>query len=228
MEHAKVPCPNCGYGLDPSAPVCGNCGFDRTGKMVSGSVPSGSGGQDAPVTVQSGSDSPLASGIGFPWKLITFLVVAGVIAFFAYSLKDDVSKIVDDVQDGIEEFTSDINTGDGPLGGTLEEEPRTPGYPGVRAVVREINAGGLKCNDISIDAAGPPVESGSCQARVGEFPAHVQINVYLTQNTLDFATDTYRDSPFHHVHKDNAFVSSLRPVTKRIHGIIGGTFRAGI
>ncbi|HWL64414.1 MAG TPA: hypothetical protein VNP73_00420 [Actinomycetota bacterium] len=98
-------------------------------------------------------------------------------------------------------------------------DPRVKrGYKGVRAIIRDINAGGVRCTARTVDQKDDYTSTGSCQ--VGG--THVQINVYFFGPSIDSVEKSFKDGPFSFVHDDNWFVITQTPVARQIRGALDG------
>ncbi len=195
MTQAASPCPNCGYKLEPGAPICGNCGNPREAY---------------------GSQTSLAaSGTGRGKVFLAVLVLAGVGALGWFAIPR-VGDIFDGESFQIDEFTPEVGNG---AGGDSVSSP----YEGVRELVAALNDGGLRCTRAKVDSADEYVATGSCQAPGTEFArTHVQINMYFNRTTLEFAEDIFDERAFTFVHDDNWFVVTQLPTARRVHEILGG------
>ncbi len=210
----QTPCRNCGYPLNAEASVCGNCGSTQSGKRI------GSGPTFTP--------SPVSG------KLIRRLVVLAIVAAFFAFVRGPIMDAVDGVRDAFEEseipgiFSTAQDDGGGAPGivPPIPEDPAPPkGFSGVRELVDALHRGGFKCDQTKVDSEGSSGSTGSCQG----YGAHVQINVYLEQSSLDsvknsFFTDDYA---FSFVHKDNWFVITQHAVAKKVHKALGGKLFKG-
>jgi hypothetical protein len=139
----------------------------------------------------------------------------------AQELIEEVTGIVDDLEGAVDDgMPADVPAPEVVLEGG---EP-APGYGGVREIAADLRAGGIPCRRVAIDASEETVESGSCTVR----GTHVQMIVYRTQGTLDFAiTEIYGDDwPFAYVHDENWFVSTTDPLARKIRRVLGGTLSA--
>ena len=215
-DEAQVPtfsCPKCGHSLPVGTPICGNCG----------------------TILQGGSHVPeplAASGIR-PGAVITFaLVVAVVVAVFLG--REQIKDAIDSVSDA---FETEAESGDPPdvdvpFGGNGGGEggkagdggggARPPkGARGVPEVVRELRAAGIPCSPAHVDSSDEVVETGNCQSN-GQ---HVQINIYFTPETMEFARDFYADFAFASVHRENWWISGDTALMRRIHAAVGGRFQ---
>ncbi len=206
------PCPKCGHQLPVGTPICGNCGTILQGGTY---VP-----------------EPLAAHGIRPGPVIAVALVAalGVAAFLG---REQIKDVVDAVTDEFETETiredappADVpggnkggNKGGGDKGGA--GRPDSEGARGVVQVARELRAAGIPCTQVKVDASDAFVESGSCQSN-GQ---HVQINLYFTPETIEFARDFYADFAFASVHRDNWWISGDTALMRRIAAGLGARFR---
>ena len=198
-----MPCPSCGYGLIPGAPVCGSCGYQLQGPV---------------------SESITAGGTGFAKGaavlLVLFLIGGGI-----WLASDNIGGFFERLEDSANDGTGigDIDVpGFGGNGGNGDNQTVRSPYGGVKDIVAAINKGGLRCTQAKVDAADAYVATGSCQAP-GEFVrTHVQINIYFNPQSLAIADEIMRERVFHYVHDANWYVITQLPTAKRIQEILGG------
>ena len=206
-------CPKCGHQLAVGTPICGNCG----------------------TILQGGPHVPeplAASGIRPGPIIVLALVVAVVVAVFLG--REQIKDAIDSVSDAFETETEpgdqpdiDIppiggNGGDkGDKGGNDDGGRAQKGARGVPEVVRELRAAGIPCSPAHVDSSDEFVETGNCQSN-GQ---HVQINLYFTPETMEFARNFYADFAFASVHRDNWWISGDTALMRRIHAAVGGRFQ---
>lgn len=207
-------CRNCGYPLNAEASVCGNCGSTQSGKRI------GSGPTYTP--------SPVSA------KLFTRLVMLAIVAGVFVFVRGPIMDAIDGMRDAFEEseipgiFSTAQDDG-GELPGVVPPIPEDPatnkGFSGVRELVDALHRGGFKCDQTKVDSEGSSVSTGSCQG----YGAHVQINVYLEQTSLDSVENSFsdKDFAFSYVHKDNWFVITQHAVAKKAHKALGGKLFKG-
>lgn len=211
-------CPKCGHSLAVGTPICGNCGTILQG------------GTHVP--------EPLAARGVRPGPVIVFaLAVALVIAGFLgrEQIKDAVDSIGDTVEGSSSgaEDTTDIggpggggggggrpNRGGGGGGGG-EGRPQQNGPRNIGVIVRELRAAGIPCSAMKTDSSDEYVVTGSCQSN----GSHVQINIYLQPQTVEFAEEFYADFGFASVHRDNWWISGETSLMRAIHQALGGRFQ---
>lgn len=134
--------------------------------------------------------------------------------------------LVDPIRDAIEDFTDDFE-GFGSGGESVEGEPEAieedaiAGYRNVRALVRALNEGGLRCNSVVVDQSDEFLSTGSCQVS----GTHVQINIYRQREVLASAREIFKEGPFTWVHDEGWFVITQTPVARKVHDILGGKLR---
>jgi hypothetical protein len=174
---------------------------------------------------EGGSGSLLSSGVVKFGLLV--LVVAGAI----FVIQRPIRAWIDSAGDSIEEADDPFRPGATPVDVSDPEDPESPGegtasfgYSSVRDLVRDLNAGGLVCKDLKVDAEDEYISTGSCQAHVdsSEFPVHVQINIYLQPTSLNAALEIMESSPFTYVAADDWVVVTQPEVARKVRKAIGG------
>jgi hypothetical protein len=147
-------------------------------------------------------------------------VIAAILVGAGYFLLDPVRDAFEELGERFEGSGSN-DAGSGPVeeldGGIVG------GYRNVRALVRALNEGGLRCRRVVVDQADAFLTTGSCQA--GD--THVQINIYRQEIVLESALEVFREQPFTWVHDDGWFVVTQPPVAREVHRILGGRLRLG-
>ncbi|HVF52470.1 MAG TPA: hypothetical protein VNC78_02575 [Actinomycetota bacterium] len=209
----QTTCRNCGFPLNMEASVCGKCGTLQRGKL---------GGRGSTFTA-----SPISGDI--IRRLVKIAFIAAIFLIF----RGPVTGIIDNVRDSFEDSGGPgiFSTDDDDDGGFGLDVPgaqgpeKTKGFSGVREVVNALQKNGFKCDQTKVDSEDEYVSSGSCQG----YGAHVQINVYLAQNSLDGAESSFFDDDyaFSYVHKDNWFVITQHAVAKKVKGALGGKLFKG-
>ena len=191
-------CPSCGWELPYGTPTCGNCGTD----------------------LRPYYGGPLAgpTGTRVPSGVIRLLVVATIVLGAGFFLVDPIRDAVDDFTENFEGFGSGVDPAEPEV---VEEEPVVAGYRNVRALVRALNAGGLRCGRVVVDQSDEFLSTGSCQAS----GTHVQINIYRQTQVLESAREIFKEGPFTWVHDDGWFVITQTSVARRAHEILGGRLR---
>ncbi len=208
-------CPKCGHQLPVGTPICGNCGTILQGGTY---VP-----------------EPLAASGIRPGPIIAFaLALAVIVAVFLG--REQIKDAIDSVSDAFETETAqeprdidvpEIGGGDGggrnKGGNGRDRSVARPqkGARGVPEVVRELRAAGIPCSPAHVDSSDEFVETGNCQSN-GQ---HLQINLYFTPETMEFARDFYADFAFASVHRDNWWISGDAALMRRIHAAVGGRFQ---
>ncbi|HEX2051056.1 MAG TPA: hypothetical protein VHJ34_10575 [Actinomycetota bacterium] len=191
-----VTCRTCGYTSPHGTPTCGNCAADLRSQPPHG--------------------RPLAAPRSGARRLVAVLLLLGV-------LGGGLSAAAEAIGDAVDWFDDATRVGDPPgaeVAAPATIEAVADGFASVPAVARAVRAGGLPCGRVKVDSADDSVATGSCQSR----GAHVQISVYLTPATIDFArTKLFDDEwPFAFAHAHNWWVSSEPRVVRRVARILGG------
>jgi len=206
--------------MEAGTPICGNCGQPTSGRTNPFRPLAESGGSlGAPGGPLAGGRGPLAALV----KPLVVLLVIGGLGFALFGPAQDaiekVTGIVDDLEGAVDEgMSADVPAPEVVVEG---QEPAR-GYAGGREIAADLRKGGIRCRGVAIDASEETVESGSCTVR----GSHVQMIVYRTQGTLEFAiNELYGDDwPFAYVHDQNWFVSTTDPLARKIQRVLGGTY----
>lgn len=199
----SLSCPTCGHQVELGTPTCGNCGRDMSDLM--GPQMPAAGGRVTPNVVT----------VPFPWarigSVLVVLITAGA-GFFVYQRSDEIRGAIEDV-------TVDL-PGPGPdFEVPAVDAPVVGGHRNVQGVVRALRAGGFSCTGVDVQASNSYVASGSCL----HDGFHVQINIYLTESTVEFGRDFYEVDPiFPNLRLENAFISSSLPVMRDMKRALGG------
>lgn len=155
-----------------------------------------------------------AAGTGRGKILLAVVVLAGIgaLGWFAIPWRDFDSETfrIDDV---VREEIS--------IEGRGSDSVRSP-FKGVRELVAELNNGGLRCTQAKVDSADENLTTGSCQAPGESASTHLQINIYFSVTTLEFAKEIFKERAFTYVHDDNWFVVTQLPEARQVQEILGG------
>lgn len=214
----KVPCRKCGYQVDSGASVCGNCGSPMSSKLF-------------------GRSTSPAQATAIPRGIIAFLVLIGLVGGAALLLREPIAGLIDEAREVIDggggeeqPFVAPNTEGGETEGSGKTKDPdkakgpkTTKGYAHVKDLVRDLNRGGLDCSQAVVDAHDESISTGSCLAS----GTHVQINIYLFPPSLEGASESFRDSPFTYVHKQNWFVITQDSVAREVKRILGGRLHRG-
>ena len=190
---ATFGCPQCGHKVTPGTPTCGNCGNDLRPYF-----------SNNPLAGPATAASPKLLR-----RLALLTLVVGAFVVYGGQVRERIDELEGQPLPKLIEPAAP---------GAVTEVVEFPGYGGVRPLIADLRSGGLPCNRVQIDSAGPPVETGSCQNK----GTHVQVNVYLTRPSLRMAKEIFREWPFAHVHRGNRWVITTEPVAEQVRDILGG------
>lgn len=182
MDQQTRPCPTCGQAVDTNATVCGYCGHDFTGRIVTPPPTSGSG--------RGGFDGLRAFII-----IMTLIITGGTVVIFLM-VGNEVSDVIHNIPDFTNPFTQGgDNPGGGNQGGggSLSDGPGA--FQTAKAVAVAMNKNGLECKNYDLVTENTALQAGTCFA--GAAPLTIQ--VFYDQLSYDAVVSNYRSNNAIHV-----------------------------
>ena len=139
-------CPACGNQVDEQSNACGFCGHDFTGRLASGlSV------GESPYVQQARARSRWG-----PLLVVLIVLVVGATAV------GGVFFVGKEVTDAFTDTGVDVTTGGGGVEPQQIDTSAEGTFKGIKPLVAELKANGVKCKRTNVIVSNGTLESGSC------------------------------------------------------------------